>query len=42
MTYRRHLSAWNEVGVWDQLHAVLLRELRSKKKLDWSRAVIDS
>ncbi|MFH8663025.1 hypothetical protein [Streptomyces afghaniensis] len=29
-------------GVWDQLHAVLLKKLRWKNKLDWSRAVIDS
>ncbi|MFC5224572.1 hypothetical protein ACFPN6_08170, partial [Streptomyces fimbriatus] len=34
--------AWNEAGVWDQLHLVLLKKLRSAKKLDWSRAVIDS
>ncbi|MFF9819315.1 IS5 family transposase [Streptomyces sp. NPDC014006] len=42
MTCWRRLAAWNEAGVWDRLHQVLLRELRSKKKLDWSRAVIDS
>jgi hypothetical protein len=28
--------------VWDQLHVLLLKKLRSAKKLDWSRAVIDS
>ncbi|WP_420713066.1 IS5 family transposase [Streptomyces sp. MMG1121] len=38
----RRLAEWNEAGVWDQLHLVLLRKLRSAKKLDWSRAVIDS
>lgn len=42
MTCWRRLAAWNEAGVWDQLHAVLLKELRSKNQLDWSRAVIDS
>ena len=42
MTCGRPLAAWNEAGVWDRLHAVLLKELRSKNKLDWSRAVIDS
>ncbi|MDX3559284.1 IS5 family transposase [Streptomyces europaeiscabiei] len=36
MTCWRRLAAWNEAGVWDKLHLVLL------KKLDWSRAVIDS
>ncbi|WP_449341991.1 IS5 family transposase [Streptomyces aurantiogriseus] len=42
MTCWRRLAAWNEAGVWDRLHAVLLTELRSKNRLDWSRAVIDS
>ncbi|MFE2316051.1 IS5 family transposase [Streptomyces sp. NPDC059441] len=42
MTCWRRLAAWNEAGVWDQLHVVLLKELRSKNQLDWSRAVIDS
>jgi transposase len=36
------LAAWNEAGVWDQLHQLLLNKLRSKNQLDWSRAVIDS
>lgn len=38
----RRLVAWNRAGVWDALHLVLLRKLRAAKKLDWSRAVIDS
>src|SRR5204862_1450278 len=42
MTCWRRLTAWNEAGVWDQLHLVLLKRLRAAKKLDWSRAVIDS
>jgi transposase len=42
MTCWRRLAAWNEAGVWDQLHVMLLEKLRSKDKLDWSRAVIDS
>jgi transposase len=42
MTCWRRLAAWNEAGVWDRLHAVLLAKLRSAKQLDWSRAVIDS
>lgn len=42
MTCRRRLAAWNEAGVWDQLHVVLLEKLRSKNQLDWSQAVIDS
>ncbi|MGA5120952.1 IS5 family transposase [Streptomyces pseudogriseolus] len=42
MTCWRRLAAWNETGVWDQLHQLLLNKLRSKNQLDWSRAVIDS
>ncbi|WP_455772330.1 IS5 family transposase [Streptomyces lavendulae] len=42
MTCWRRLAAWNDDGVWDQLHLVLLKKLRVAKKLDWSRAVIDS
>jgi transposase len=42
MTCWRRLAAWNEAGVWDQLHQLLLNKLRSKNRLDWSRAVIDS
>ncbi|MEU8882790.1 IS5 family transposase [Streptomyces hydrogenans] len=42
MTCWRRLATWNEAGVWDQLHLVLLKKLRSAKQLDWSRAVIDS
>ncbi|MER6168017.1 IS5 family transposase [Streptomyces violaceorubidus] len=42
MTCWRRLAAWNEAGVWDRLHQLLLNELRSKNRLDWDRAVIDS
>jgi transposase len=42
MTCWRRLAAWNEAGVWARLHLVLLQKLRAAKKLDWSRAVIDS
>ncbi|WP_455431783.1 IS5 family transposase [Streptomyces flaveolus] len=42
MTCWRRLAAWNEAGVWDQLHQLLLNKLRSKNQLDWSQAVIDS
>jgi transposase len=41
MTCWRRLVAWNEAGVWDQLHVVLL-ESCAKNPLDWSRVVIDS
>ncbi|MEV5195181.1 IS5 family transposase [Streptomyces clavifer] len=42
MTCWRRLAAWNEAGVWDRLHVVLLARLRAANQLDWSRAVIDS
>ncbi|MFJ3779332.1 IS5 family transposase [Streptomyces sp. NPDC090075] len=42
MTCWRRLAAWNEAGVWGDLHLVLLKKLRAAKKLDLSRAVIDS
>ncbi|MFF8867559.1 transposase [Streptomyces sp. NPDC015139] len=42
MTCWRRLAAWNEVGVWDQLHVLVLEKLRSKNQLDWSRTVIDA
>ncbi|OEV16885.1 transposase [Streptomyces nanshensis] len=42
MTCWRRLRDWNEAGVWQQLHEVLLAELNAAARLDWSRAVIDS
>ena len=42
MTCWRRLAQWNEAGVWDRLHQVLLTELRTADALDFSRAVIDS
>lgn len=38
----RRLAAWNEAGVWEKLHQLLLNKLRSKNQLDWSRAKLDS
>lgn len=34
MTCWRRLAAWNEAGVWGQLHLVLLKKLRAAKKLE--------
>lgn len=42
MTCWRRLRDWNEAGVWQQLHEVLLAELNVAARLDWSRAVVDS
>lgn len=42
MTCWRRLWDWNEAGVWQQLHEVLLAELNAAARLDWSRCVVDS
>jgi transposase len=42
MTCWRRLRDWNEAGVWERLHQVLLDELQDTDQLDWSRAVVDS
>ncbi len=42
MTCWRRLRDWNNAGVWQRLHEILLAELRAADKLDMSRAVVDS
>ena len=42
MTCWRRLTAWQDAGVWQRLHAVLLAELRAAAEIDWSRAVVDA
>jgi transposase len=42
MTCWRRLRDWNDAGVWQRLHELLLAELRGADGLDLSRAVIDS
>ncbi|WP_412544357.1 IS5 family transposase [Longispora sp. K20-0274] len=42
MTCWRRLRDWNDAGVWQELHEVLLAELRGADLLDFSRAVIDA
>jgi transposase len=41
MTCWRRLRDWNDAGVWQRLHEVLLAKLRAADQLDMSRAVID-
>lgn len=38
----RRLRDWQKAGVWERLHRVLLDQLGCAKKVDWSRAVVDS
>ena len=42
MTCWRHLREWQEAGVWQKLHDLLLAKLRKADQIDWSRAVVDS
>ena len=42
MTCWRRLHAWQEAGVFERLHSLLLSELNAAGELDWSRAICDS
>ena len=42
MTCWRRLRDWQEAGVWDRLHRVLLDRLGQANQLDWSRALVDA
>jgi len=42
MTCWRRLRDWQEAGVWDRLHRVLLSRLRGAERIDLSRVVVDS
>ncbi|MBI0361340.1 IS5 family transposase [Burkholderia oklahomensis] len=42
MSCWRRLRDWQQAGVWDRLHEVLLAKLRAADRIDWSRVVIDS
>jgi transposase len=42
MTCWRRLRDWQEAGVWQRLHRVLLDELGRADRIDWSRAALDS
>ena len=42
MTCWRRLRAWNEAGVWQQLHEVLLAEMRAAGQLELAAMVADA
>lgn len=42
MTCWRRLRDWNEAGVWQQMHEILLARLHQSDRIDWSRAILDS
>ena len=41
-TAHRRLRHWEELGIWDRLHADLLSQLRAADKLDPDTAIVDS
>jgi transposase len=42
MTCWRRLRDWQEAGIWDRLHLILLERLAKQDQIDWSRVSIDS
>ncbi len=42
MTCWRRLREWQEAGVWQRLHELLLARLQVADQIDWSRAVVDT
>lgn len=42
MTCWRRLRNWQDAGVFDQLHELLLAELNAAGQIDWSRACVDA
>ena len=42
VTCWRRLREWQEQGVWQQLHELLLAKLEQAERIDWSRVVADS
>jgi transposase len=42
MTAWRRLRAWQQAGVWERLHELLLAELHAADQLEWERAVADA
>ena len=42
MTLLNRLREWQQAGVWDSVHRVMLDKLRAAGELDFSRAIVDS
>ncbi len=38
----KKLRAWQEAGVWEAFHALILQELEAAGKLDWQTGMVDS
>ena len=42
VTCWRRLREWQDAGVWERLHKVLLNRLGEADRIDWERASLDS
>src|SRR5215207_6601602 len=42
VTCWRRLEEWQEAGVWERLHRVLLNPLEEADQIEWERASLDS
>lgn len=42
VTCWRRLREWQEAGVWQKVHELLLAKLQKADQIDWSRSVVDS
>lgn len=42
MSCWRRLRDWQQAGVWEQMHAVLMTQLHMAERIDWSRVFIES
>src|SRR5580704_8051352 len=42
MTLWNRLDEWRQAGVWDQLHRLVLNQLRAEERIDLSRVIVDS
>ena len=42
VTCWRRLDEWQQAGVWEKLHGLLLERLRAAGQIEWARAVVDS
>jgi transposase len=42
MSCWRRLKEWQEAGVWERLHLILLDRLGEADQIDWERASVDS
>lgn len=42
MSCWRRLRDWQDAGIWQEIHEMLLAQLQGANKIKWSRAIADS